>query len=583
MGLSMDNTSSNRLAFTLLHADMPHLLLVGCQSHALSLLIKDLGSVRHFKFGARVYEQARLLSNTINGSERVRALLHECQTQAYSGLRAVCSHCPTRFGTHHFICQDLVRSEQAIKNMVMDPAWDDASAGCSDAVFFHAIVVGARRGEEFFKDAPYMLRLVQPITDAIHQLESDSPLLSQVLPVWSALKRHAANWESDPGVPQGAKRVAHIFEARAAKHYSPCFAAAYVVDPIFFVRNEETAAWYPPVQRLTGEQVNGALQVFVDICGDAVKVEFARYELEPWPAEFDRFCASLTERQKDASGNTVIATPAARRGFWSQYAAKLYPLLARAAARLLSMHSTSCSAERNWSGWGALYQKARNRLALERASKLMYIRGNCKGSKSVEASDSHEIMLQLLAEPAPKAAAPARASGSKSGPSAGTASASGASCTNTGASTGTDAADAAPTQAQARRAAVNANKTPVGVALTATVDAQSAAEAQRAQATARARARARAQAHARRPASPFVRMQRAGAGPPASAGGASGAAAASGSVVAGAGAVDGNLTTEADGSTVHRNAALAAGRVTRARGERGDEVLADGLPNNHRT
>ena len=57
-------------------------------------------------------------------------------------------------------------------------------------------------------------------------------------------------------------------------------------------------------------------------------------------------------------------------------------------------HVTTCAAERNWSVWGYVYSKARNRLAIERAEKLIFIAGN-KGCMLER--DSEEVVMKLLA------------------------------------------------------------------------------------------------------------------------------------------------------------------------------------------
>ena len=45
----------------------------------------------------------------------------------------------------------------------------------------------------------------------------------------------------------------------------------------------------------------------------------------------------------------VVADTARRQGFWECRAAARFPLLAKAAVPLLSVHVTSAAAERNWS------------------------------------------------------------------------------------------------------------------------------------------------------------------------------------------------------------------------------------------
>ena len=47
-----------------------------------------------------------------------------------------------------------------------------------------------------------------------------------------------------------------------------------------------------------------------------------------------------------------------------------------AAGRFLSAHVTSCTTERNWSLFGNIFSKTRNRLHLEKAQKLAFIRAN---------------------------------------------------------------------------------------------------------------------------------------------------------------------------------------------------------------
>jgi hypothetical protein len=79
-----------------------------------------------------------------------------------------------------------------------------------------------------------------------------------------------------------------------------------------------------------------------------------------------------------AKDSGTLPSAAARRGWWNRAAKQMYPYLTIiAAVRLLSMHSTTCAAERNWSLWGNVYTKARNRLlAISRAEKLIFIKGN---------------------------------------------------------------------------------------------------------------------------------------------------------------------------------------------------------------
>jgi hypothetical protein len=52
-----------------------------------------------------------------------------------------------------------------------------------------------------------VINLLQPVSDAIHQLEADRPLLSQVLGVWNKLRASVKAWVAAKGDPTGKAQV----------------------------------------------------------------------------------------------------------------------------------------------------------------------------------------------------------------------------------------------------------------------------------------------------------------------------------------------------------------------------------------
>jgi hypothetical protein len=52
-----------------------------------------------------------------------------------------------------------------------------------------------------------------------------------------------------------------VVEERLAKHYKPCFDAAFVVDPINFFKQE--GEWFPPVSKLSNDERKAAFEVGV--------------------------------------------------------------------------------------------------------------------------------------------------------------------------------------------------------------------------------------------------------------------------------------------------------------------------------
>ena len=94
------------------------------------------------------------------------------------------------------------------------------------------------------------------------------------------------------------------------------------------------------------------------------------------PPSLADVCEALSERKQLDDGRVELQPASQRRQFWQLHMYARFPLLAAAAARLLSAHVTSCATEHNWSLFGNIFLKTKNPLALDRAKKLAYIRSN---------------------------------------------------------------------------------------------------------------------------------------------------------------------------------------------------------------
>ena len=123
--------------------------------------------------------------------------------------------------------------------------------------------------------------------------------------------------------------------------------------------------------------------------------EWTRYLLMPLSDTLGSLCPALVER-KVVAGRVQVVPVAMRLMFWATWAAAEFPTLAVAASKLLAMHVTTCSSERNWSVWGQVYTKGRSRLSISLGEKIVYIRGNA--TKPGEPSDeavAEQIMMEV--------------------------------------------------------------------------------------------------------------------------------------------------------------------------------------------
>ncbi|EFJ41284.1 hypothetical protein VOLCADRAFT_98721 [Volvox carteri f. nagariensis] len=232
--------------------------------------------------------------------------------------------------------------------------------------------------------------LMQPVSDAIHQFEGDRPSIGQVLKVQRALDAHFAEFDKqNPDMmvkPRGNKEavgVQSVYEQRRGSTLSNALVPlAHALDPINFVQLNGGDNWFPPFHELSKEERKDARKLAAEVYagnGEGATEEDRRADKE-----------MLSEWGTLA----LMGVPDDCKEHME------YPALANVADRVLRMHTTTCAAERNWSLWGNIFSKARNRLAQERAEKLIYIRQNDDSNKGKGSrlSDEEVVMTLLAAE-----------------------------------------------------------------------------------------------------------------------------------------------------------------------------------------
>jgi hypothetical protein len=298
----------------------------------------------------------------------------------------------------HMVLKSVVGSKEAFKSTVISDEWDSASSGSEKASALHNAVVGR---SDFWKDADIALKLVQPVCDAIHQIEGDRPLLGASSSLYKKLLQHAHNFTVKyAGTKYVRDNIVQIFKDRFAKHHHPAITAAFVLDPSNWCK-EKSGAWSAPCETLDAEELEEARDLIERICGslDSVDTEWSKLQLATIPSKMAKSLEYLTRRISRDNGKIEISTVEERINFWERFGKAEFPALSVAARKLLSCHTTTCATERNWSAWGNLFRKSRSRLAVERAEKLIYIRANL--SEHVASRTEEELMLAVMEDDQP--------------------------------------------------------------------------------------------------------------------------------------------------------------------------------------
>ena len=250
----MDNTKTNLAAMKKLQEKYPTWLCLGCFAHGLALLIKDLAGLskkQHAPAVASMLATTNTMANVINDCEGIRTVLHKFQMDVLGGRLAVEVSVPTRFGSQYFVHVSMRKNERPIKAMLVDDEWDNVKGFSVNSSIFEKC-----RGS-FWSTAQRVEELIKPVSDAIHLVAADRPLLSQLLRIYNTLVMHAKAWAARPDVSASLSRgVVAAFERRFELHYDPAWAAAFLVDPLF--AEETDGNWGMPFSELTSQQLRDA-------------------------------------------------------------------------------------------------------------------------------------------------------------------------------------------------------------------------------------------------------------------------------------------------------------------------------------
>lgn len=172
--------------------------------------------------------------------------------------------------------------------MVVSREWAKVSESCTraDESTGAATVVSAHdlhHSYFFFSEAAALLLLVQPISDAIHQLEADKPLLSQMVPIWNQLLKRAEIFDTSNNNSREA--ILPLFRRRYEIHQDKAWPSAFVLDPIH--ARLLGGEWLLPFAGLKPAELKAARACFIELGGaaneEAIETEIVKLPLAPLP------------------------------------------------------------------------------------------------------------------------------------------------------------------------------------------------------------------------------------------------------------------------------------------------------------
>ncbi|XP_058084992.1 uncharacterized protein LOC131232635 isoform X2 [Magnolia sinica] len=228
----------------------------------------------------------------------------------------------------------------------------------------------------FWNELEAVHSLVKLIKMMAQEMEMERPLVGQCLPLWDELRAKVKDWCSKYNVAEGA--VQKVIERRFKKNYHPAWSAAFILDPLYLMR-DNSGKYLPPFKCLTSDQEKDVDRLITRLVSRE-EAHIALMELMKWRSEgLDPLYAQAVQvKQRDpTTGKMKIANPQSSRLVWETCLSE-FKSLGKVAVRLIFLHATSCSFKCNWSFLRWVCTHGHSRVGMDRAQKMIFIAAHSK-------------------------------------------------------------------------------------------------------------------------------------------------------------------------------------------------------------
>lgn len=351
---------------------------LSCQYQGFNSLIKDF--TKELPLFRIVVENCLKLANFVNYKSQVRNCFHKFQLQEYGHAWLI--RVPLRviedfnFGPLFTMIEDILSSVRALQLVLLDESFKMVSIEDQNAREVGDMI----RDVGFWNDLEAVHTLVKLVKDMAQEIETERPLVGQCLPLWNELRAKVKDWCSKFHIATEGAIVEKLIERRFKKNYHPAWAAAYILDPLYLVR-DTSGKYLPPFKYLTPEQ-EGDVDKLITRLVSRDEAHIALMELMKWRTEgLDPVYAQAVQmKERDpVSGKMRIVNPQSSRLVWETYLTE-FRSLGKVAVRLIFLHATSCGFKCNWSmrRWVCAHAHGHSNTALDKVQKLIFIAAHSK-------------------------------------------------------------------------------------------------------------------------------------------------------------------------------------------------------------
>ncbi|XP_022159797.1 uncharacterized protein LOC111026109 [Momordica charantia] len=356
---------------------------LSCQFQGFSSLIKDFS--KQLPLFNSVTEHCIKLANFVNYKSQIRNCFHKFQLQEYG--HAALLRVPPRyheklnFGPVFTLMEDIINFSRALQLVVLDETFKIVSM--DDPIAREVAELIGDVG--FWNELEAVHSLVKLVTEMACEIEKERPLVGQCLPLWDQLRGKVKDWCSKFQIAEGP--VEKVIEKRFKKNYHPAWAASFILDPLYLVR-DSSGKYLPPFKCLSPDQEKDVDKLITRLVSRE-EAHIALMELMKWRTEgLDPVYARAVQmKERDpVTGKMRVANPQSSRLVWETYLTE-FKSLGKVAVRLIFLHATSCGFKCNWSLLRWVASHTHQKAGIDRAQKLIFISAHSKLERRDFSSD----------------------------------------------------------------------------------------------------------------------------------------------------------------------------------------------------
>ena len=384
IGAITDNMATNKKAWKKLENKYPHRFFHGCVAHGLNLLVKDIfAAKKHNDEYPPGYPFDDLLLFASSCKEIVKFFHNHYVPRAdlRKALKAeklgnLVQPAPTCWGTILGCFKSLRAADDVLNGLVSQR--DFVNKGNANQKEKRAEIKETITHPDFVDKLNECITILEPIDMYIKIFQCDAAPCSDVYHTFLDLE---SKMHSIPNQDEERRNyLVELVQKRFEFMYGDAHGVAYLLDPRY-LGNQMSCS--------LRREIETFIFNFPKADGTTSKERKEQLAMEYTSFRID----ALNEREENTFRFQMIGKTKSSLQWWKADGTD-WPLLRDLAIRVFSMAASAAASERNFSTFGFVHSKLRNRLGPEKVKKLVYIKTNAmqmEGASSYYHSHDNEI------------------------------------------------------------------------------------------------------------------------------------------------------------------------------------------------